>query len=524
MPTPVSRTKEELLEIGDDPGEEFGTYDLLRDTIESMFGQFQRKEDYPAPRALTSFDDQAGFGNTAQKGAANTRALINWVSSGEHLYIDPDDDNLGFWVDHFPRPKRSIFGHSHTKSRLNAAVGFTPVSDTFLDLHEPLARSVFQDFSLLCGQKAAFCVGNDQEASATPTSANVLRRLNINGGSDYALGFNGDDAFLGGPGVGMRVEDCIIKPGVSTAGWIKIQKASDDMVFDHLRFSMPGGKMDNPLIHVDGTIVNIAFKHFFISTLDDYDSGSSSDAIFKVKSGSKAITWDGGYIELTPSGKTHTKLRYFADIESGNASLRDVWMQNQGSIIFPANSAFIKHRSGNVQVHNCISQIENMDHIVGLESGATSTGDAELHFSGNSMGANTGVVNGFNNLDSSGEKPLHLFGTHRGVSYDHDVSHDGSVVILTPADTVSLINTDSPYTVTREKLVLCDATSGAITVNLPAASSGVITTVKKTDSSGNAITIDGSGSETIDGTTTKVITTQYASLTMSPQGGAYHIV
>jgi hypothetical protein len=54
--------------------------------------------------------------------------------------------------------------------------------------------------------------------------------------------------------------------------------------------------------------------------------------------------------------------------------------------------------------------------------------------------------------------------------------------------------------------ILCDATSGAITLTLPAAASntGRLYFIKKTDAGANAVTVDGNASETIDGATTIV--------------------
>jgi hypothetical protein len=60
-------------------------------------------------------------------------------------------------------------------------------------------------------------------------------------------------------------------------------------------------------------------------------------------------------------------------------------------------------------------------------------------------------------------------------------------------------------------LILADATGGAITVTLPAvadAGEGAAYLVKKTDASGNAVTIDGSGAETIDGGATVALAAQ----------------
>ena len=76
------------------------------------------------------------------------------------------------------------------------------------------------------------------------------------------------------------------------------------------------------------------------------------------------------------------------------------------------------------------------------------------------------------------------------------------------------------YTVTaNDGVIECDATSAAITLTLPAVASatpGATYTLKKTDSSGNAVIWDGNASETIDGATTVQTTTQWASITVMP--------
>jgi len=73
---------------------------------------------------------------------------------------------------------------------------------------------------------------------------------------------------------------------------------------------------------------------------------------------------------------------------------------------------------------------------------------------------------------------------------------------------------------------LCDCTSGAITLTLPPAASykGKTLWVKKIDASGNAVTVDGDGSETIDNATTQTISVQYASLTLHCDGSEWWIL
>lgn len=75
-------------------------------------------------------------------------------------------------------------------------------------------------------------------------------------------------------------------------------------------------------------------------------------------------------------------------------------------------------------------------------------------------------------------------------------------------------------------LLLVNAASGAVTVNLPAAASadGALIVVKKTDASANAVTLDANASETIDGATTQTLAAQYDALTIACDGAAWWIV
>lgn len=85
----------------------------------------------------------------------------------------------------------------------------------------------------------------------------------------------------------------------------------------------------------------------------------------------------------------------------------------------------------------------------------------------------------------------------------------------------------SAYTATAgDYTILCDATSGAITVTLPLAKPNKqkVYIIKKTDSSANAITIDGNGAETIDGATTQSLASQYDTKTIQSDGTSWHIL
>lgn len=81
------------------------------------------------------------------------------------------------------------------------------------------------------------------------------------------------------------------------------------------------------------------------------------------------------------------------------------------------------------------------------------------------------------------------------------------------------------YTATAsDHVILCDASGGAFTVTLPAGITGTEYHVKKIDSSANAVTIDGFGSETIDGDLTVDISTQYESLMFKSDGSNWHVL
>ena len=92
------------------------------------------------------------------------------------------------------------------------------------------------------------------------------------------------------------------------------------------------------------------------------------------------------------------------------------------------------------------------------------------------------------------------------------------------------VSKTSNYTVLetdRDKVIRADATSGALTVTLVAAATagdGFMLTVKKVDSSANAIIIDGSGSETIDGATTVSLSNQYEVAMLVCNGTSWHVI
>lgn len=83
-------------------------------------------------------------------------------------------------------------------------------------------------------------------------------------------------------------------------------------------------------------------------------------------------------------------------------------------------------------------------------------------------------------------------------------------------DPLRFMDVTAAVTLTRAQVLgldyfRCNATSGAQTVTLPAANvmNGIPLTFKKTDASGNAVTVAAAGSDTIDGAATKALAAQY---------------
>lgn len=82
-------------------------------------------------------------------------------------------------------------------------------------------------------------------------------------------------------------------------------------------------------------------------------------------------------------------------------------------------------------------------------------------------------------------------------------------------------------TTANKKTIICvDATAGAITITLPkvVASDKLTYYIKKIDVSANAVTVDGDGSETIDGATTQSLPNQWDYLVVACTGSVWYLI
>jgi len=77
----------------------------------------------------------------------------------------------------------------------------------------------------------------------------------------------------------------------------------------------------------------------------------------------------------------------------------------------------------------------------------------------------------------------------------------------------------------KQDVVLADAIDGAMTITLPAVSADHVQfDIKKIDSSSNAVTVQGRGTETVDGSNTVVLLVQYDAIRVASNGEEYFIL
>lgn len=138
--------------------------------------------------------------------------------------------------------------------------------------------------------------------------------------------------------------------------------------------------------------------------------------------------------------------------------------------------------------------------------GLRSTGHALLKQS--SLFATSSSVATPNALSPTHIDPLNNTGEgyfEESLEVDGETFMDGNTSFSLSTETSASVNAGA------NTFLMCDATSNNITVNLPAASgvTGRVYVIKKIDSGSNTVTVDGNGSEALDGATTQVLSSQY---------------
>lgn len=79
---------------------------------------------------------------------------------------------------------------------------------------------------------------------------------------------------------------------------------------------------------------------------------------------------------------------------------------------------------------------------------------------------------------------------------------------------------------TNDQIIICDASGGAFSVTLYAVSgnAGRVIEIVKIDSSGNAVTVDGNASETLNNATTQSLASRYSSIRLWCSGTEWVIL
>lgn len=124
-------------------------------------------------------------------------------------------------------------------------------------------------------------------------------------------------------------------------------------------------------------------------------------------------------------------------------------------------------------------------------------------------------------FDASGACVSRTLTAGDGISIANGTGVAGNPTISLSGDTTEAISSTQAIT---NKLNEVDASGGAVTVTLPAASGqqGKSFVIVKTDSSTNTVTIDGNAAETINGDATLVITSQWTSVEVWSNGTTWY--
>lgn len=126
-------------------------------------------------------------------------------------------------------------------------------------------------------------------------------------------------------------------------------------------------------------------------------------------------------------------------------------------------------------------------------------------------------------LNAAGERPFVFYEVGEENSTYRSIPRLNRALNHARRNFTDIDNTDSPYTaLAADATILVDCSGGAVTVNLPAVASSskrvIVVKDASGDSNSNNITIDGNASETIDGSTTLTLSTNYASTTLFCNG------
>lgn len=105
--------------------------------------------------------------------------------------------------------------------------------------------------------------------------------------------------------------------------------------------------------------------------------------------------------------------------------------------------------------------------------------------------------------------------------------NEDEVLITTRSSHALFVEKVADYTAsTTEDMIACDASGGALTITLPAASGlrNRVYVIKKVDETAYAVTVAANEAELIDGEASWIIDSPYTSMTLVCDGAGWNIV
>lgn len=216
-----------------------------------------------------------------------------------------------------------------------------------------------------------------------------------------------------------------------------------------------------------------------------------------------------GSLDITISQNTETAL-YVSNSNTGGAAVATVLV---GQTVGSGNYGYISHSGTGYTTDGLY--VADRTIISGQDTAGllilAHAGSAPLIFATGGHAAGNERLR----IDSTGNVGI-------GVISPTSLLHAGGSVAF---PTVTVTNSDTTLDSTNYSVRMSTGSSNR-TVNLPATAGcvGRIYVVKKVDAGAGTVTVDGNASETIDGSTTFIISTQYNSVTIQSNGTGWDIL
>jgi hypothetical protein len=278
---------------------------------------------------------------------------------------------------------------------------------------------------------------------------------------------------------------------------------------------------------------------------------NSTAAINNTQSVSPPIVWQGnGWKTTATAASQDVRFRAYVLPVQGTTNPTGQWLvessinsgaytqlfsltSGSGASIGPVNYSPGKINISSYNIKTA-APTENVMTLSSTETGSGGTYPTQLNFlqKGATVGWNIQSVNqgvGYTPIILNELGGNILIGTATNAGFKLDVNGTARIqnALTTAGNLVAYVSKTGAYTATAtDEIIASDATSAAFTITLPTAASktGQRYTIKKTDSSANAVTVGTTSSQTIDGSATYSLATQYKFITVVSNGSNWLII